>query len=91
MDKETKLNTIAELKKQQLRLLEKSTKIATLPQPKRPSTSIKRAFKIMSIAVECKVIQERIKMIAQQPSFEKGGVIQGKWHGDSDEIIILPN
>lgn len=92
MDKIDKLNKINELKQQQLKLMEKSIKIATLPTPKRPSTSIKRAFRVLALAWECKMIQEQIKLITWQPipppNLEKGGIIiEGKAHG-KEEIII---
>lgn len=91
MDKIDKLNKINELKQQQLKLMEKSIKIATLPEPKLPSTSIKRAFRVMALAWECRMIQEQIKHITWQPiapDFEKGGIImEGKAH--SKEEIIL--
>jgi len=87
MDKETKLNLISELKQKQLKILEKSAKIAMLPNPKRPSTSIKRAFKVMAMAYECKIIQERIKMIIHQPSFDNIGIFGGTEHGDGEMIL----
>jgi hypothetical protein len=92
MDKESKLNAIAEIKKQQIDLIKKATKIAALPQPKRNSTAINRAFRVLGIMLECKVLQERIKIIAQQPmppnKFSPGSDIVGE-HGP--EKIILPN
>jgi hypothetical protein len=54
MNKIDKLNKINELKQQQLKLMEKSIKIAMLPEPKRPSTSIKRAFRVLALVWEWK-------------------------------------
>lgn len=95
-DKESRLNAIAELKKQQLDLIKKATKIAMLPPGKRPSTAINRAFRVMRIAIECRLLQERIKLIMWQPiapDFVKGGLIldgkpaqikqNNKWKGST--------
>ena len=96
MDKIDKLKKIGELKQQQLKLIEKSVKIMTLPEGKRPSTAIKRAFRVVALAWECRMIQEQIKMITWQPipppNLEKRGIImEGNAHGKHEIIFSHKN
>jgi len=49
--KEEKQRAIDELTKEQVKWLKKSSAIAKLPQPKRASTAIKRACKVVGYAI----------------------------------------
>lgn len=91
MNIENKFNTITELKKQQMDLMKKVTKIAMLSPGKRPSTAINRSFRIIKIVMECRTLENRIRLIMSQPiapDFAKGGIImEGKAYG-KEEIIL---
>lgn len=73
-DREYKLIKIAEIKKQQLKLLKKAAMIAALPPGKLPQTKINRCFRIASIYFEIQLLQQRIKLRESHPlpKFEKG-------------------
>jgi hypothetical protein len=77
MDKIEKTKKIEELRQQQLKIMDKMFKISSLPPGKRESTSIKRTFKVLSLAVTCGMLEQQIKIISSQPlpkSFKDGGV-----------------
>lgn len=90
MDKESKLNAIAKIKQEQLKLLKKAIKILMLPQGKKPSTTIKRSIRLVEILIRLRILQEQIKLIIYQPikpNFNKGGVIIGGKAHKKKEII----
>jgi len=72
---QSKIEEIKKLRDQQIVLCKKGLRIAKYPTPKRPSTAIRRAFRVLGIAMHCAVIQNQKRTIAAQVPFKEGGII----------------
>jgi hypothetical protein len=87
MTREEKAIKVAELYSEQLGCLKKSIDISLLPAAIRPSTSIRRAFRIAGLMLRAKQLEDQRQAIIAQPNFEKGGLaVVGE---TGDEPILL--
>lgn len=77
MTKDEKRTKVEAIYKEQLSYIKKSLAVAKLPEPKRPSTSMKRAFRVMAYTIHVRQLEVQKQMIIATPTginFECGGV-----------------
>lgn len=68
MTLQEKKEAIEKLKAQQLELLDKSVKVAKLPTPKRFSTVIRRAGKVVSYCVHYAYLKTKLQALIATPT-----------------------
>ena len=77
MTKDEKRDKVEAIYKEQLSYFKKTLAAAKLPEPKRPITSIKRAFRVTAYAIHVRQLEVQKQMIIATPTdvnFECGGV-----------------
>jgi hypothetical protein len=64
--KGVKSKELADLKQEQVKLIEKATKITQIPPSKKMEVNLKRSFRIIQLALEIKEIHKQIKEIKNE-------------------------
>ena len=64
--KGVKSKELSDLKKKQIKLIEKATKITQIPPSKKMEVNLKRSFRIIQLALEIKEIHKQIKEIKNE-------------------------
>jgi len=78
MTKSEKKEKVLEIYKEQKKYLKKFFAIIKLPEPKRPSTKTKRAFRAVWYALHVRLLEAQKQIIISQPTapnFESGGEV----------------
>ncbi len=97
MDLEEKRAELEKLKKERSRIMKKIIALAKLSPPKRTSTAIKRAGKVVWLACQIRVLEQQAYLIMSQPipRHGKGMVIAGEGKMESvitskDKVYEIP-
>lgn len=65
-----KKKKIAEISKEQLSYIEKIVAVGKLPEPKRPSTKTKRAFRVIAYAIKLRQLATQKQKVRATPTDE---------------------
>lgn len=89
MTKDNKRQKVEEIYKEQLSYLKKSVAVAKLPEPKRPSTSFKRAFRVLAYAMKVSQLEMQKRMVIATPINE--GLVSGGVAiiGEPDKEMVI--